>query len=59
MNVDELIALAPKSFVAKLPVVTVFCGVVIASVTAKGAVPVTLIVIVAEEQTTGEPLHKV
>ena len=42
VNVGELIALAPKSFVAKLPVVTVFCGVVKLFVTATGASPVTV-----------------
>ncbi len=57
--VGLLIALAPVSFPDNVPVVTVFCGVEIGSVTANGAVPVTVIVIIAEEQTTGEPLHNV
>ena len=42
VNVGLLIALAPKSLVAKLPVVTVFCGVVNVLVTATGASPVTV-----------------
>ena len=42
VNVGELIALAPKSFVAKLPVAIVFCGVLNVLVTATGASPVTV-----------------
>ena len=42
VNVGLLIALAPKSFVARLPIVTVFCGVVSELVTATGASPVTV-----------------
>ena len=42
VNVGLLIALAPISFVASIPVVTVFCEVEIGSVTANGAVPITV-----------------
>ena len=57
--VGELIAFAPVSLPANVPVVVVPCGVEIGSVTAIGAVPVTVIVIIADEHTTGEPLHNV
>ena len=58
VNVGELIALAPVSFVAKLPVLTVFCGVLITSVTATGVTPVTVYVMVVLEQAP-VLLHKV
>ena len=49
VNVGELMALAPVSFVAKLPVLTVFCGVLITSVTATGVTPAVVNVMLAEE----------
>ena len=58
VNVGELMALAPVSFVAKLPVLTVFCGVLITSVTATGVTPVTVYVMVVLEQAP-VLLHKV
>ena len=49
VNVGEFIAFAPVSFVAKLPVLTVFCGVEIGSVTATGVTPLVVNVIVVLE----------